>query len=106
MMKEVTVDELKKMIDSGAQFQLIDVREEFEYDTSNLGGKNIPLADILLEKDQIDRDKPVVIHCRSGKRSAQAVQLLQQAGGFDNLANLKGGILAWKDAFDPDMIVY
>lgn len=105
-MKEVTVDELKKMIDSGAQFQLIDVREEFEYDTSNLGGKNIPLADILLEKDQIDRDKPVVIHCRSGKRSAQAVQLLQQAGGFDNLANLKGGILAWKDAFDPDMIVY
>lgn len=73
MMKEVTVDELKKMIDSGAQFQLIDVREEFEYDTSNLGGKNIPLADILLEKDEIDRDKPVVIHCRSGKRSAQAV---------------------------------
>lgn len=106
MMKEVTVDELKKMIDSGAQFQLIDVREEFEYDTSNLGGKNIPLADILLEKDEIDRDKPVVIHCRSGKRSAQAVQLLQQAGGFDNLSNLKGGILAWKETFDPDMVVY
>lgn len=105
-MKEITVQELKTMIDNGADFQLIDVREEFEYETSNLGGVNIPLADVLLEKDRISRDKPVVIHCRSGKRSAQAIQLLQQADGFDNLSNLSGGILAWKDALDPDMVVY
>lgn len=105
-MNEITVEELKAMIDRGDNFQLIDVREEFEYSTSNLEGENIPLADILLEQDRIDRNNPVVIHCRSGKRSAQAIHLLQQAGGFENLSNLKGGIMAWKETFDPDMIVY
>src|SRR5690554_6251808 len=105
-MKEITVQELKKMIDNGEDFQLIDVREEFEYDTSNIDGENIPLADVLLEKDRISRDKPGVVHCRSGKRSAQAIHLLQQTEGFDNLSNLKGGILAWKETFDPEMIVY
>lgn len=105
-MNEITVADLKGMIERRENFQLIDVREEFEYETSNLDGLNIPLASILLEKDKVRTDIPVVIHCRSGKRSAQAIQLLQQDGGFDNLSNLQGGILAWKDAFDPQMIVY
>lgn len=104
-MKELTVEELKSKIDNGEDFQLIDVREEFEYEVSNLNGVNIPLADVVLEMDKISRDKPVVVHCRSGKRSAQAIFLLEQEG-YDNLYNLKGGILAWRDAFDPDMQVY
>ncbi|MBK1438499.1 rhodanese-like domain-containing protein [Parapedobacter sp. ISTM3] len=104
-MKEITVEELKEKIDKNEDFQLIDVREEFEYETSNLNGKNIPLAEVVLEKDKIARDKPVVVHCRSGKRSAQAILLLEREG-FDNLYNLQGGILAWRDAFDPDMQVY
>lgn len=104
-MKEITVEELKAKIDNNEDFQLIDVREEFEYETSNLNGKHIPLADIVLEADKIARDKPVVVHCRSGKRSAQAIMLLEREG-FDNLANLKGGILAWRDTFDPGMQVY
>ena len=104
-MKEVTVQELKEMIDRQDDFQLIDVREPFEYEVSNLNGLNIPLAGIIIESDKISKDKPVVLQCRSGKRSAQAVLLLEQQG-FDNLANLAGGILAWKDEIDPEIDVY
>lgn len=104
-MKEVTVQELKDLIDRNDEFQLIDVREPFEYEVSNLNGLNIPLAGIVIEADKIAKDKPVIIQCRSGKRSAQAVMLLEQQG-FDNLANLKGGILAWKEEIDPEIDVY
>ncbi|PRD53814.1 rhodanese-like domain-containing protein [Sphingobacterium gobiense] len=104
-MKEVTVQELKEMMDRNEDFQLIDVREPFEYEVSNLNGLNIPLAGIVIESDKVSRDKPVIIQCRSGKRSAQAVMLLEQQG-FDNLANLTGGILAWKEEIDPEMDVY
>lgn len=104
-MKEITVEELKAKIDNNEDFQLIDVREDFEYETSNLDGLHIPLAEVILEQEKISRDKPVVIHCRSGKRSAQAIMLLEREG-YDNLSNLKGGILAWRDSFDPDMQVY
>ncbi|GAB1463717.1 rhodanese-like domain-containing protein [Pedobacter sp. UBA4863] len=105
-MKEVTVQDLKQKIDNNEPFQLIDVRETFEYETSNLNGLNIPLGGILIEADKIDRDKPVIVQCRSGKRSAAAIMQLEQVHGFDNLHNLKGGILAWQEAFDPNMPVY
>ncbi len=105
LMKEITVQELQQMKENKEDFQLIDVRESFEYDLSNLGGENIPLAGILLEVDKIAKDKPVILQCRSGKRSAQAMMLLQQEG-FDNLSNLKGGIVAWQKEIDPSMEVY
>ncbi len=104
-MKEVTVQELKDMMDRNEEFQLIDVREPFEYEVSNLNGVNIPLAGILIEAEKVAKDIPVIIQCRSGKRSAQAVMLLEQKG-YSNLANLQGGILAWKDQINPDMEVY
>ena len=104
-MKEVTVQELKDMMDRNEEFQLIDVREPFEYEVSNLNGLNIPLAGILIEADKVSKDIPVIIQCRSGKRSAQAVMLLEQQG-YTNLANLQGGILAWRDEIDPDLDVY
>lgn len=104
-METITVNELKEKIDNKEDFQLIDVRETFEYETSNINGENIPLANVILEKDKIATDKPVVVHCRSGKRSAQAIKLLE-GQGYTNLANLEGGILAWRDEFDQDMIVY
>lgn len=104
-MKEVTVQELKSMIDNNVTFQLIDVREPFEYEVSNLNGLNIPLVGVLVESDKISKDIPVIIQCRSGKRSAQAVMLLEQQG-YTNLANLQGGILAWKEDIDPEIDVY
>lgn len=104
-MKEVTVQELKSMIDQNVEFQLIDVREPFEYEVSNLNGLNIPLAGILIEADKVSKDIPVIIQCRSGKRSAQALMLLEQQG-YTNLANLQGGILAWKAEINPEIDVY
>jgi rhodanese-related sulfurtransferase len=104
-MNEITVQELKKMIDNKEDFQLIDVRETFEYEMSNLNGLNIPLAGLLLEADKVSKDKPVIMQCRSGARSAAALNQLEQLG-YTNLSNLKGGILAWKAEFEPDMPVY
>ncbi|MGB3852606.1 MAG: rhodanese-like domain-containing protein [Tunicatimonas sp.] len=96
-MKEITVEELKAMQERGESFQLIDVREPHEYEEANLGATLIPLGEVKDQVDKIDRDKPVVVHCRSGKRSAQAIQYLEQQG-FDNLHNLAGGILAYQGA--------
>ncbi len=104
-MKEITVQELKEMIDKGEDFQLIDVREPFEYEMSNLNGENIPLAGIVIEASRISKDKPVIMQCRSGARSASAVNQLEQLG-YTNLYNLKGGILAWAAEYEPDMQVY
>lgn len=104
-MQEITVQELKEKIDNKEDFQLIDVREDFEYETSNIGGQLIPLGGILIEADKISKDKPVVIMCRSGKRSAAAIAQLE-ALGYTNLSNLQGGILAWASEIDPDMQVY
>lgn len=104
-MKEISVQELKDMQDQNVEFQLIDVREPFEYEVSNLGGLNIPLSGIVIEADKVQKDIPVVVQCRSGKRSAQAVLLLEQQG-YTNLSNLQGGILAWKETFDPELDVY
>ncbi len=105
-MKEITVQELKELLDKNEDFQLVDVREDFEYEVSNLGGVLIPLGGILIESDQIAKDKPVVVMCRSGRRSAAAIMQLEQQFGFNNLANLQGGILAWAEEIDPSIQVY
>jgi rhodanese-related sulfurtransferase len=105
-MKEKTVLELKEMIDNKEDFQLIDVREEHEYEISNLGGELIPLATILNNADKISKDKPVIIHCRSGARSGVAITQLEKQFGFTNLYNLKGGILAYADQVDSSLNKY
>lgn len=105
-MKEITVAELKQKIDNKEDFQLIDVRETFEYEMSNINGENIPLAGILIEAEKVSKDKPVIIQCRSGARSAAALMQLEQNFGYTNLYNLKGGILAWAAEIEPGMKVY
>jgi adenylyltransferase/sulfurtransferase len=105
-MKEVTVTELKELMDSNATFQLIDVREPAEFEEANLNGLLIPLQTIPQNVDKISKDKQVIVHCRSGKRSANAIAFLEANYGFDNLYNLVGGILAWRDEIDPDMDVH
>ena len=77
VMKEISVLELKEKMDKGEDFQLIDVREDFEYEMSNLGGLLIPLGGILIEAEQIAKDKPVIVQCRSGKRPGGFVILMQ-----------------------------
>lgn len=106
IMKEVTVKELKAMIDNKEDFQLIDVREEHEFDICNLNGKLIPMGEVMDHVAEISKDKKVVVHCRSGKRSATVIGALEQNHGFTNLYNLQGGILAWAAEIDPSMPNY
>lgn len=103
--KEVTVQQLKELLDSGADFQLIDVREEYEYEIANLNGQLIPLGQVLDRVNEISKEKQVVVHCRSGKRSANAIFALERQG-FDNLYNLTGGILAYADEIDKSLAKY
>lgn len=105
-MKEVTVQELKKMRDNHENFQLIDVREPHEAEIAAIGGDLIPMGTVMMEMEKISKDKPVIIHCRSGARSASVVQALEKQGGFTNLYNLKGGILAWAREIDPSLATY
>lgn len=95
MMKEVTVQELKQKMDNKEDFQLIDVREQYEYDEVNIGAELIPMGDIVDNIDKISRDKQVIIHCKSGARSGSIVSVLEAQFGFTNVYNLKGGILAY-----------
>lgn len=103
---QLSVAELNEWIQSGKDFQLIDVREPYEYEIANISGLLIPKGEILEHLDEIDRDKDVVIHCRSGKRSQDVIDLLKQEAGLTNLYNLKGGILAWADEINPDVAKY
>ncbi len=104
-MKEISVSELKALIDSKADIQLIDVREPAEFESAQIGGELIPLATIPQNVDKISKDKQVIIHCRSGKRSANAIMFLESNFGYTNLFNLEGGILAWRDEIDEDLDV-
>jgi len=105
-MKEITVQELKKLFDEKADFQLIDVREKKEFDFCNIGGELIPLGTVNDNADKISQDKMVVVHCRSGKRSGDAIDILEANHGFANLYNLKGGILAYAQQIDPSIPLY
>ncbi|MGZ5246752.1 MAG: ThiF family adenylyltransferase, partial [Flavitalea sp.] len=106
LLKEITVHQLKQLKDSGNDFQLIDVREPHEYEIVNLGAELVPLAQIADFADKIYRDKQVIIHCKSGSRSAQAIKLLQEKLGFTNLYNLKGGIIMYVQEIEPQWRKY
>jgi sulfur-carrier protein adenylyltransferase/sulfurtransferase len=98
--------ELKRKMDAREPFELIDVREAFEYEIARIdGAKLIPLGEIAKRADELPRERPIVVHCHSGQRSAQAVRLLQQRG-FDKVYNLEGGIDAWSDQIDSSVPKY
>lgn len=103
---EVSVQDYKSWLESGEDVQLIDVREPHEVEIAEMGGELIPLKTVADNADKISRDKKVVVHCRSGKRSADAIKELQEKYGFDNLYNLKGGILAWSEEIDESIPQY
>lgn len=105
-MKEITVQELKRKLDQGEDFQLIDVREDYEYDVCNLSGELIPMGTIFDQVDRISKDRMVVVHCKSGGRSGVVVQELERRFGFTNLYNLKGGILAYAREVDHTIPTY
>jgi adenylyltransferase/sulfurtransferase len=103
--KEITATELKARQDRGEKLFILDVREPHEYQICNLNGKLIPLGELPQRVNELDSSVEMVVHCRSGKRSADAIHFLQTAG-FKKLLNLKGGVLAWADEVDPKMPKY
>ena len=107
-MADIDVHELKRRADAGERFQLIDVRDDFEWDICNLeplGARLVPLATLAEAADGLDGETPLIVHCRSGPRGDRAVAYLRSIG-YENAVNLAGGILAWAEAIDPDMAVY
>jgi adenylyltransferase/sulfurtransferase len=102
---QITVKELKRRIDAGEDVQLIDVREPYEYQIAQIGGKLIPQNDVPQRLSEIDRNREVVVHCRSGARSQKIAEFLKQAG-YPRVVNLAGGILAWSEEIDPKVQKY
>jgi adenylyltransferase/sulfurtransferase len=102
---QLGVKELKRRIDAGEDIFVLDVREPFEYQIANIGGKLIPQNDVPQRLAEIDRDREIVVQCKSGGRSQRIAEFLLQ-NGYTKVVNLAGGILAWADEIDPKMQKY
>ncbi len=100
MSTDISVIELKKRLDAGEKINLIDVREQHEYDEFNLGGDLIPLGTLPGKLEDLEdlKNEEVIVHCRSGARSGTAKMFLTQSG-FTNVRNLIGGVLDWQSQF-------
>jgi rhodanese-related sulfurtransferase len=99
---DITVEEFARLREQDDDLVLVDVREEAEYETVNLGGRLIPLASLDERLDELGRDDHIVVHCRAGNRSATAVEQLREAG-FTNAWNLNGALVAWRERIDPSL---
>jgi sulfur-carrier protein adenylyltransferase/sulfurtransferase len=102
---QLTVKELKARIDAGEDVYIIDVREPYEYQIAQIGGKLIPQNEVPQRLAEIDREREVIVHCRSGVRSQRIAEFLKQSG-YPRVVNLAGGILAWSDEIDPKVQKY
>lgn len=97
--------ELKRRLDNGDSVLVLDVREPHEYQIANLGGRLIPLGQLPDRLSEVERDREIVVHCKSGGRSAKACEILRNAG-FTRVTNLAGGIDAWAEQIDPKLPRY
>lgn len=102
-MSELTVQELLHMRQSGVHFELLDVREPYEVEGCSIGGRSLPMSQLMDRIGEIPKDIPVVVHCRSGSRSRAVVDTLSTRYGFHNLMHLCGGIQAWQAEVDKSL---
>jgi rhodanese-related sulfurtransferase len=104
----ITALELKEMIDAGKDFALIDVREQNEFEIVRIPGSVLIPKDRILSGEalsELPQDKPIVLHCKSGARSAETLAALQKAG-FSDAVHVGGGVLAWAKQVDPSLPTY
>lgn len=96
-MEDITVEELKQRMESNEELLILDVREVWENEEYNIGGKLIPLGQLQFQLDEIAdwKDKEVIVHCKSGGRSGVAKNFMI-GRGFTNVRNLLGGMMAWQ----------
>lgn len=104
--KEISAAEFQEWQQQGVDMQIIDVREPEEFEFVNIGGSLIPLSEISEKSDQVERDKKVVLICKSGVRSVRAIEILQERHGYSNLYNLKGGLINLILEADLDLPTY
>ncbi len=105
-MNHISVAELKERLTAGEQLNIIDCREEDEYNERNIGAVLLPLSQLnIMDAEPIEhlKDQEIIVHCRSGKRSMQACIILEQLG-FQNTVNVDGGILAWIENYGEEKI--
>ena len=102
---QVTVHELKQRMDAGEDLLILDVREPYEYQIANIGGRLIPMNEVPRRIDEIDRDREVIVQCLSGGRSQRVAEYLKQSG-YEKVSNLAGGIRAWSEHIDPTIPKY
>jgi adenylyltransferase/sulfurtransferase len=102
---EIQPEELKRRLDAKEDIFVLDVREPHEYQIVNLKGHLVPLGDLPTRIHELDSSREIVVHCKSGMRSAKAVDFLRKSG-FKRASNLTGGILAWADRIDTSLPKY
>ncbi len=102
---QLSVTELKQRLDAGEDLFILDVREPYEYQIGNIGGKLMPMNTVPLRLEEINREREVVVHCRSGARSQRVAEYLKQMG-YEKVCNVSGGILAWSEQIDPSLPKY
>jgi rhodanese-related sulfurtransferase len=98
---EISVLELSEILEKDPKTALVDVREQEEFDEVNLGGQLLPLSEFEQRWQEVPKDKPVYIYCRSGRRSRTALEYLKKQG-YTNGFNVTGGILAWLNEINPN----
>lgn len=104
-MQAISPQQLADWKKNGVAHQLIDIREQYEVDTCSIGGTHIPMGEIVQRTSEIQNDVPVIIHCKSGRRSEAVVAHLNRMG-FNNVCSLDGGIIGWIDTIDPSLEPY
>lgn len=99
-MQDITIEELKERMDKGEKLNIIDVREQHEFDEFNIGAQLIPLGTLPSHLNELEslKEEEIILHCRSGNRSGQAKMYMEDMG-FANVRNLLGGMLAWQDQY-------
>jgi len=102
---EIRAEELKQRLDAGENLFLLDLRDEYEYEISNIGGQLIPLPELSKRVNELDTNLNIVTICKMGPRGAKAAQVLHTAG-FAHVWNLTGGIHAWSDHVDRSVRKY
>jgi adenylyltransferase/sulfurtransferase len=102
---QITVTELKRRIEAGEDLFILDVREPFEYQIANIGGKLIPQGEVPQRLAEIDRDREIIVHCKAGGRSQRIAEFLKQSG-YPDVVNVAGGILAWSSEIDATVPKY
>jgi adenylyltransferase/sulfurtransferase len=106
-MQDITATELNELLQSDTDVQLVDVRQPAEYNFARIpGAKLIPLGELLGRMDELDPNRELILHCKMGGRSAQAIMALERAGYKGTMKNLRGGITAWSNEVDPKVPKY